>query len=276
VSTTTESYDWTGVAPSWEANSDFVEQVKLPVTARMLEGLALRPGARALELGSGTGTFALRLADAVGPTGHVLATDAAAGMVELVRRRTADRPQVATAVADATDTGLDRSSYDAVAFRMGPMLLPEPGRGFADWHRVLVDGGRLAVAVWAGMEHNPWLTALGMAAMMHGAVTGGPPIGPGGVFSLSDPAALEQLAVDAGFHDVTVARVDVSFTFASAEHHFDTVSALAGPLSQVLASLPDDQLAAIRATAAELLAPHRTDDGSYVVAGQALVLVAAA
>ncbi|MCC7078404.1 MAG: hypothetical protein IT198_14880 [Acidimicrobiia bacterium] len=40
---------------------------------------------------------------------------------------------------------------------------------------------------WAGPEHNPWMTCVGMAAAMNGLVAGPAPVGPGGIFSLTDP-----------------------------------------------------------------------------------------
>lgn len=272
---TATTFDWTAVAGSWEANSDFVEAMKAEVTARLLAGLALTRGERVLELGAGTGTLAVRLAEAVGADGSVLATDAARGMVDLIARRTATLPQVTTAVLDAGDTGLPDATYDAVAFRMGLMLVPDPQRALHECRRVLVDGGRLAVAVWSGPEHNPWLVALGMAAVIHGLAGGGAPTDAGGVFSLGDPDRLEQLATDAGFRTVRTERVDLTMRYDSVEHHFATVSALAGPLSTALAAAPAQTFAAVRATAAEVLAPHRTDSG-YVVPGQAIVCLAQA
>lgn len=49
--------------------------------------LRLRPGARALELGCGTGDDARRLVDQVGPTGEVIGIDYAEAMVEESTRR---------------------------------------------------------------------------------------------------------------------------------------------------------------------------------------------
>ncbi len=72
---------------------------------------------------------------------------------------------------------------------------------------MLVPGGRIAVAVWAGPEHNPWMTHFGMAMMMNGLVGGGPPTGPGGIFSLADPAVLEAVVREGGFDDVAVRDV---------------------------------------------------------------------
>jgi ubiquinone/menaquinone biosynthesis C-methylase UbiE len=87
----------------------------------------------------------------------------------------------------ARQIDLPDASMDIVVFRMGLMLVTEPKRVLEECHRVLRSGGMLGVAVWAAPQHNPWLTSVGMAAMMHGLVSGGPPTGPGGPFSLADP-----------------------------------------------------------------------------------------
>lgn len=72
---------------------------------------------------------------------------------------------------------------------MGLMFTPQPAVALAEIRRVLRVGGRFAALTWAGIEHNPWMTCVGMAAMMNGVVAGGPPVGPGGIFSLGDPPA---------------------------------------------------------------------------------------
>ena len=91
------------------------------------------------------------------------------------------------------------------------MFTPEPvGRVRRRSFGYLGPGGRLGARTRSGMEHNPWMTCVGMAAMMNGLVAGGPPIGPGGIFSLSDPDELERLAKDASFADVTVEAIAVT------------------------------------------------------------------
>jgi SAM-dependent methyltransferase len=272
---TTTTFDWTAVAGAWDVRRGHVEDAKRELTDKLLAGLALRDGDRVLELGAGTGELAVRLADAVGPGGTVHATDAAAGMVELIRRTAAGRPQLSAAVADACGTGLQDASYDVVVFRMGLMLCEEPRLAAAECHRVLGPGGRLGVAVWAGPEHNPWVTAVGMSAMLHGAVTGPPPIAPGGVFSLGSPDVLRSVVEAGGFRDVTVEEVDVTHRFVSTDEHFDTVSSLSGPLALALAAAPPETLAKVRASAADAIATYRTDDG-YLVPGRGLACWAVA
>lgn len=273
--TITNTFDWTAVAGAWDARRRHVERMKSDLTRQLVAALRLSAGERVLELGAGTGELALRLADEVGPAGRVLVTDAAPGMVDLIRATAGGRQQIEVGLVDATDTGLPAASYDAVAFRMGLMLLAEPARALAECRRVLRAGGRVAAAVWDAPQHNPWLLAVGMPAMMHGVVSGGPPTGPGGVFSLGDAEVLAALAADAGFAEVEVRAVATPARFATADEHFDTVSALAGPLGTALAAAPAETLAAVRASAAELIEPYRTDDG-FVIPGQALLLAATA
>jgi SAM-dependent methyltransferase len=270
---TTTAFDWTPVAPSWDRNRAHVEQMKGALTSELLAALDLQPGQRVLELGAGTGDLARRLARAVGPTGSVLATDVAEGMVELLRDTAAGLANVEVARTDAVDIDAPDASVDAVVFRMGLMFVKEAGRALAECRRVLTPTGRLAVAVWAGPEHNPWLASVGMSVMMHGLWAGGPPTSPGGVFSMADPDALEKLARDAGFTEVVVQEVATPARFDSPEEHFQIVSGLAGPLSAALVGADDDTLAAIRATTAQTVERFRNADG-LVVPGLALLCTA--
>ena len=128
-------------------------------------------------------------------------------------------------------------------------------------HRVLRPGGSVGLITWGGIEHNSWMTCVGMAAMANGIVAGGPPTGPGGIFSLADPDELERLTAAPGFTDVIVTEVDVAFTAGSIDAHLDRVTSLAGPLALALRAAPPDQYAAFHRTATELAAPYLTANG---------------
>jgi hypothetical protein len=109
--------------------------------------------------------------------------------------------------------------------------------------------------------------------MMHGLVSGGPPTGPGGPFSLADPIGLERLIRDSGFADVAVSEVETEASFTDTDEHFDTVISLASPLAAALAAAPEGTRVAVRNTAAQLIDAHRTPDG-LKVPGRALVGIA--
>jgi hypothetical protein len=157
---------------------------------------------------------------------------------------------------------------------MGLMLVPEPTTAIAEIGRVLAHGGRAGVVVWAGLEHNPWMTSLGMAAMMHGLVAGGPPTGPGGVFSLGDADALGRTIAAAGFESVVIEQIPVTVPFPDLDTYFAYVTSMAGPLAHALASASAEQRAALRTTVAELTHTFRADDGGYALPGLAHLALA--
>jgi ubiquinone/menaquinone biosynthesis C-methylase UbiE len=261
---------WDRVANAWERNHEYVAEAKVPITRAMLAAVDLAEGDRVLELGAGTGELAVQLAEIVGPGGTVVATDASEAMVAVAARTLAGTPTASVQVADAARLDPFGPDFDAVLCRMGLMFLEDPAIGFREIHRVLRPGGRMAVAVWAGPEHNPWMTVVGMSAMAAGLPVE-PPFGPGGPFSLGDPVHLEALAVDAGFEAVAVDAVELVFPFADAAEHVAINGSLAPNLASVLRDATADQLDVVRAMVADATAGHATD-GGLRVPGRALVV----
>jgi SAM-dependent methyltransferase len=252
---------WTSVAPNWDRLRDHVEAMKADLTDQLVAGLQPLAGRRVLELGSGTGELAARLAAQTGPAGTVVASDFADGMVELLTRRLAGVPGTEVAKIDAAAIALESGSVDAVVFRMGLMLTPDPDVALAEIRRVLRPGGRAAVAVWGAPQDNPWMMTVGMAAMMHGLVSGGPPIGAGGPFSLADPDDLEKRARNAGFGTVDVWVVESTQHFDSVQEHVQVVSALAPHIAAALSAAAPEALDAVRRTVTELTSQYRDGDG---------------
>jgi len=265
--------DWSEVARSWDANRDAIEKTSRALTEVLLARLTLAPGERVLELGCGNGELAPRLRALVEPGGSLLTSDVAPEMVEVARKFTAGTPGIDVRQIDATAIDLEDASFDAVVFRMGLMLIPDPNVALEETRRVLRAGGRLGAAVWGAPAANPWLTSVGMAAMMHGLVQGGPPVGPGGPLSLHDPVDLEKRARNAGFSDVSVEVVDFVRPYESSDKHFDMVTALAPPIAAAMRRATPEQSAAVRQTVADLVSQYRNGD-ALELPGQALVLVA--
>ena len=263
--------DWSAVAAAWDANVDEVDLHSFEATAALFDRVAVQPGERVLELAGGPGTLGAIWSQLVGPTGTVLLSDIAPGMVEMARRRNAVFKNVEVAVLDASAIDRPDASFDVVACRMGLMFTPDPSAALAEIRRILAPAGRVGALTWAGMEHNPWMTCVGMAAMMNGLVSGGPPVGPGSIFSLGDPAELESLVKGAGFVDVKVEEFAITFRADDIDSHVDLVSSLAGPLAAAFEAATPEQHAAVRRTAAGLAAQYVTDDG-VEIPGRALLL----
>lgn len=266
---------WDGVASAWDTHVDYVDDHSSAATAAMIERLAVRPGDRVLELAAGPGTLGSTIADLVGPTGSVVISDLSPAMVDVARRRNDDRANIACEVLDASAIDRPDQTFDIVVSRMGLMFAPAPADALREARRVLAPGGRLGAMTWGALHENPWMTCVGMAAMLAGMATDGPPVGPGTIFSLGDPTRVEELLGEAGFVDVRVETDDVVFRARDIETHVTRVGSLAGPLSAVLAAATPEQREAHRERATELAAPYATADG-YELPGRVLVITARA
>jgi SAM-dependent methyltransferase len=271
ISSSNPADDWSAVASDWDDNVDYVESHAAAATQALIESLEVRAGDRVLELAAGPGSLGASWSQLIGPTGTVVLSDVAPGMVEVARRRNSHLKNVEVALVDAASIDRQAGSFDVVACRMGLMFTPEPPVAFGEIHRVLASGGRFGALTWAAPEHNPWMTCVGMAAMMNGLVSGGPPVGPGGIFSLGNPTELATLAKSAGFVDVAVAEFSVAFHAESIDAHIDRVSTLAGPLAAAFLTADQERLAAFRRTAAQLATEYTTSNG-VALPGRALLV----
>lgn len=269
------SEQWNSVADGWDRLRDEIGELSGAIEQRVLREIGPLGTRRVLELAAGTGQVAARLAATLESGGSLVTTDLAERMVARLAARVAGLPGVEVAQVDARSIPYPAASFDDVVIQMGLMLVPEVDLALSEIRRVTRRGGRFVAAVWAGPQHNPWLTSVGMPAMMQGLVPGGPPIGPGGPFSLGDPDDLDKRVRGAGFTAVEIHTVDSSRLYRDADHLFDMVSVLAPPLAAALGSAAPEQLHAVRRGTHELTAQFRTDDGLRMPY-RALVCVATA
>ncbi|WP_193045532.1 class I SAM-dependent methyltransferase [Mycolicibacterium baixiangningiae] len=109
-------------------------------------------GAAVVDLACGTGTAA-RAAATRGA--HVIGVDLTPELVAIGAKQACDDGlDVAWAVADATETGLESGSIDAVVSSVG-IIFVEPAAQVAELARLLKPGGLLGLSAWVRVEHNP-------------------------------------------------------------------------------------------------------------------------
>ncbi|MGN6871250.1 MAG: class I SAM-dependent methyltransferase [Solirubrobacteraceae bacterium] len=253
---------WASVADGWRAHGEFIDGRGSAVTERMFELTSLRAGDRVLELACGPGSVGLGAAARVGPAGEVVVSDVAAEMtaIALERARALGLANVRGRVLDLESIEEPDDAYDVVLCREGLMLALDPARGAREIARVLRSGGRAALAVWGPRERNPWLGLVfdAVSAELGCPV---PPPGMPGPFSLTDAGRLAALLSEAGLSQVEISELSVPLRAPTFEAWWGATCALAGPLTQILASLPDSTAERLRARARKSAQPYETRDG---------------
>lgn len=266
---------WSSVASDWAKLSDRIDRQLRAAADWMIEALALAPGESVLELAGGPGTLSLMAARAVGPEGHVIYSDFAESMVEGARERLRAEgvPGVECRVIDAEAIDIAAGALDAVACRMGYMLMADPAAALRETARVLAPGGRLALAVWADAASNPW-AGLPMQAVASQFGASPPPPDTPGLWALADRARLEAMLGGAGFGSIRIETLDDTVEFESGEQWIEMTRRLAGPLRALLVNLDEPTRTAIEDRMRDAAKPYELPDGRISMPERMLVATA--
>ncbi len=255
---------WDAMASGWEQRREWLMGVTARVNDWLVEKLAPEPGQTILDLAAGTGDLGLMIAERVGDEGRVISADFAEHMVEVARRNGEGRSlsNVEYRVMDAERMDLADNSVNGVACRWGYMLMADPAAALKETRRVLRDGGRLAFAVWAAADRNPWAAIPGMTVVQRGHMPAPEPGAPG-IFGLADPDRIRELVTGAGFGEPELEEVAFEFRYADDDDFWDAIVRLAGPLARVVNALPDNERQDTHDAILENVREYRKADGSY-------------
>src|SRR5438874_7345482 len=114
--------------------------------AETMKQLALSPGERVLDIGSGPGFLCESIAAAVGPTGAVTGIDISSDLIARCRSR--NPPDfLSYAVGDATEIAEPDASFDVVVCTQVAEYVPDVDRVLSEAFRVLKPGGRTVFVV---------------------------------------------------------------------------------------------------------------------------------
>jgi ubiquinone/menaquinone biosynthesis C-methylase UbiE len=264
------SYDvWQRMAEGWDRDRRWVWDVTHAVGEWMVEALGPQPGETILELAAGAGDTGFAAAAIVGNEGRLISTDFAPNMVAAARAESQrlGLSNVEPRVLDAERMELEDDSVDGVLCRWGYMLMAEPQTALRETRRVLREGGRLALSVWASPESNPWASVPGRLLREQ---TGAPPPDPTapGVFAMADPERTRSLLTNAGFEVRRIEDMGVSWRFEDFEAYWRFLNEHAGAIAVAIAVLPAEDQRALRGRIEEAVEPYRTN-GEYELPGLA-------
>jgi len=107
--------------------------------------LALRPGERVLDIGSGPGLLAQEMATRVGDGGAVSGVDVSESMIALAQRRCADLPWVDFRLGDASALPYAGGAFDVATATQVYNYIGDLPVALRELYRVLRPGGRALV-----------------------------------------------------------------------------------------------------------------------------------
>ncbi len=153
-----------------------------------------------LDVACGTGVLTREAARRAGPEGAVTGLDLSPEMLEVAERLS---PELRWQQGSADALPFAGQSFDAVVSQFGLMFFPDQVAALREMTRVLVPGGRLAVAVWGSLDDTPAYAAeTELVERLAGKAAGDALRAP---FVLGDPKRMAQLCAAAGIKGARVA-----------------------------------------------------------------------
>lgn len=172
--------------------------------------LPVGEGDRALDVGCGFGDTAIKLAQLVGPRGHVTGVDCCDAFLAIAEDevRASGLGNISLMRADA-EIALPAEAFDFVFARFGTMFFANPVAGMRNMRRSLRPGGRMVHIVWRNRADNPWLSMAKDVVLQFlpepgaDALTCGP-----GPFSMANEETVRGMMKVAGYEQIEFRRVD--------------------------------------------------------------------
>jgi SAM-dependent methyltransferase len=214
-----------------------------PVVEQVIARATLCPGQHVLDLGTGTGSVALRAAPLVAPGGQILGVDLSSEMLAVARQRATAlgldhcRFQVGRAEALPADTG----ACDVLLASLSLMYVIDRAAAAREIARVLSPGGRFVAAMWAGPEQCD-LVLFQQTAGHFAPPPPVPGVGPG---ALADPTPFLAQLADAGINAAVETEV-LGFDFENFALAWEVMAAVT--TSQLAPERQQQAKAAVLAT----------------------------
>jgi ubiquinone/menaquinone biosynthesis C-methylase UbiE len=250
-------HEWTNekTVAAWRKWHAHIAQFTRGATEAIIAAAQLRPGMNVLDLASGVGDPALAVAAAVGPSGHVTATDLGTGMISLAEElaRMKNLKNITFRQADVEELPFPEEAFDVVTCRFGVMFFPDQSAALKECRRVLKPGGRIALVAW-GTREQPFFTTTAGVVMKYVQVPPPDPDAPN-LFMFGERGLLRQRLEAAGFADVTeeIRTIPGRWT-SSPEQYWEQFGEVAAPFRPLLEKLTpearaktfEESLAALR------------------------------
>jgi SAM-dependent methyltransferase len=254
----------------WDAASELYEDgwrgPLAPAQQTLLHVAAIKPGERVIEGACGSGLVTRALAEAVGPSGHVLATDLSQNMVDLTARSSAGYGWVETARMSADELAVEPESFDVAVCALGLMYVPDPGLAAKSMARAVRPGGRVVATVWGERRNCGWAEIFPIVdARVASEVC---PL----FFASGTPGSLKRDFEQAGLQGIEEHRQREVLAFPD-ERAMLSAMFRGGPVALAVKRFTPETMAEVEGEFLESVRDHRTSDGSYRIPGEFVTVI---
>lgn len=228
-------------------------------TQAFIQLAAPAEGDRVLDVACGTGAAARYSAPLVGPTGRVVGLDLNPGMLSIARGMPAPEGiPIEWREGNATALPFPNASFDLVCCQQGLQFFPDKAAALREMFRVLAPTGGLALAVWRGLEHQPFYAAL-TGALEH-YVSPDAAASLRAAFTLAQAAELRTLLAGAGFRNIRI-RIRSRLTRYPSLPEFVLGYVSGTPMADAVAALDEPTRTAMVEHVCSRLQDYVDDDG---------------
>lgn len=254
---------WDKAAPGWSAHAPQIRAWLHTPTDAMLSMAGIAPGMRVLDVAAGAGDQTLDIAERVGPTGFVLATDFSSAILDfaIAHLARAGHRNVDTLVSDAEHLNVRAADFDAAVCRLGLMLMADPSEALKHICSALRPGGRMCAMTFSTPAANPCVAIAMATAREFADAPAADPFSPGSLFSLGRPGYADELFRSAGFRDVATTMMAAPFRLPSAAAYLNFIRTSASQIQQILGGLDAETQATAWTTMETRLQRFNTVDG---------------
>ncbi len=268
---------WERSAAGWRAGNARFQAATIGVSHWLVDAIAPQPGHRVLELAAGIGETGFLAAELIAPGGTLICSDGAEPMLDQARERATELGVTNVEFTPIELEWIDQptASLDAVLCRWGYMFALDVEAALREARRVLRPGGRIAFSTWAEPARNP-TNAIPREVLYDAGLTDSVSVTGPDMFALRDPECLCTLLEDAGFAEIEVTELELTFPFADAQGVWDATYELSRGFADLVTTLNERQLVDLRERFAAAFASYAEPDGSLRLPGVALGAAASA
>lgn len=157
---------WNGSSGrAWVAAQDVLDRMFQPFEDALVEVVATGSGYRVLDVGCGTGSTTLAIAQRLGAAGRCIGIDISAPMITAAQARAATEGSTAAFIrADAQRHAFEPASFDTIVSRFGVMFFDDPVYAFTRLRNAASNGAKLHLFAWRSAAENAFMTTAECAA----------------------------------------------------------------------------------------------------------------